>query len=75
MKATICAACGTSGQVKTVTPGSIFIEIILWLMFIVPGLVYSIWRHTRRHKVCRACGSAQLVPVESPMGRKLAGAL
>lgn len=71
-KILICSACGTTGKPKSETPGSILIEIILWLCFIVPGLIYSIWRHTKRHDVCRSCGAAQLLPAESPAGRALA---
>jgi hypothetical protein len=71
-KILICSACGTTGKPKSETPGSILIEIILWLCFIVPGLIYSIWRHTKRHDVCRSCGAAQLLPVDSPAGRSLA---
>lgn len=67
----ICANCGTVGSTKTVTKGSILIEIILWLCLLVPGIIYSLWRHTTRTKVCRACGAAKLIPVNSPMGKKL----
>ena len=64
----ICNDCGTSGKTKTVTRGSIFIEIILWLCLIVPGLIYSIWRLTTRRKACAACGSTHLLPLETPGG-------
>jgi hypothetical protein len=67
----ICSACGTRGESKTHTRGSFAIELILWLCFIIPGLIYSVWRLTSRRKVCRACGSSDLVPVNSPRGRKL----
>lgn len=67
----ICSACGTVGSAKSVTRGSVFIELILWLCFLVPGLIYSIWRLSSRHKACRACGNAQLVPINSPVGREL----
>lgn len=67
----VCTACGTVAKPKMVTRGSILIEIVLWLCFIIPGLIYSIWRHTTRGNACAACGSEQLVPVESPVGRKL----
>lgn len=67
----VCTACGTVAKPKRVTKGSILIEIVLWLTFIIPGLVYSIWRHTTRHNACAACGSASLIPAESPAGRKL----
>ena len=68
-KIRICATCGTTGVPKTVTPGSILIEIILWLFFLVPGLIYSIWRHTKRHQACPACGGTSLLPPESPAAR------
>ena len=68
----ICTVCGSSEKPKVSTPGSFFIELVLWLAFIVPGLLYSIWRLSKRHKVCAVCGSALLVPVSSPVGRSLA---
>jgi hypothetical protein len=71
----VCKQCGTVDSPASKTPGSILIEIILWLCFLVPGLIYSIWRHTRRHDVCRACGSAELVPVNTPLGRQMVASL
>lgn len=68
----ICAACGTIGKPKTETRGSIFIEIILWLCFLVPGLIYSIWRLTTRRPVCRACSGQQLLPLDTPGGKAAA---
>ncbi|ACL71485.1 hypothetical protein Tgr7_0387 [Thioalkalivibrio sulfidiphilus HL-EbGr7] len=70
-KALICSRCGTANKARTHTRGSIFIEILLWLMFIIPGLIYSIWRLTTRGKVCGVCGSADLVPLTSPAGQEL----
>jgi hypothetical protein len=70
-KPTICASCGTVGQAKIVTKGSLLIEIFLWLCLIVPGVLYSLWRLTSRHKACRACGAQNLIPVDSPLGRQL----
>jgi hypothetical protein len=67
----ICVTCGTEGETQTKTPGSIFIEIILWICFIVPGLIYSVWRLSSRGKVCRVCGS-DLISVSSPRGQQLA---
>jgi hypothetical protein len=54
----------------TITKGSIFLEIILWLCFILPGLIYSIWRHISRHEACASCKQTTLIPVTSPMGQK-----
>jgi ribosomal protein S27AE len=68
----ICGECGSvTAKPKTVTKGNIGIEILLWLMFLVPGVFYSIWRLTTRHKACPQCGSGGLLPVDTPMGRKL----
>lgn len=68
----ICSTCGTCGKAKTVTKGSMGLEFVLWLCFLVPGLIYSIWRLTTRHDVCGACGANSLVPLSSPVGRELA---
>ena len=71
MSELICSNCGTTGKPKTVTKGSIFIEIFLWICFLIPGLIYSIWRLTTKYKACRTCGAGNLVPLDSPMGKKL----
>ena len=67
----ICTHCGHAGKPKTHTKGSLLIEIVLWLSFLVPGLIYSLWRLTTRQKVCRKCGTPNLVPTDTPRGRKL----
>lgn len=61
-----CMTCGVEAKPKVVTKGSMGIEIILWLCFIVPGLIYSVWRLTSRHDACPSCGSTTLVPISSP---------
>ncbi|HES59120.1 MAG TPA: hypothetical protein ENO18_01700 [Caldithrix sp.] len=72
-KKLICSSCGYLGKPKKYTKGSIFLEIILWFLFIVPGLIYSLWRSTSaaRFKGCPKCGSTEMIPVDSPRGRKL----
>lgn len=62
----LCRTCGHVGAPETKTPGSILIELLLWLCFLVPGLIYSIWRHTARHKVCRSCRHPGVIPANSP---------
>ena len=61
-----CMQCGTDGAPATVTKGSIGIEIVLWLCFLVPGLIYSLWRLTTRHRACATCGATNLVPIQTP---------
>jgi hypothetical protein len=67
----ICSACGTVGAAQSVTKGSLLIEIVLWLCFLIPGVFYSIWRLSSRHKACAACGSQNLIPLDSPVGKQL----
>lgn len=69
----LCTRCLAEGQPKKVTKGSLAIEIILWLAFFVPGLVYSIWRLTTRYEACRSCGSGELIPRNSPRAQQLLG--
>lgn len=70
-KELICANCGFKGTPKKVTKENILIEIILWLFFIIPGLIYSIWRLTTKYKACPKCGATNMVPIDSPIGKKL----
>lgn len=64
-----CTVCGTVARPATVTKGSMLMEIAMWLFFIVPGLIYSLWRLTTRHQACPACGAAAIVPLNSPAAR------
>jgi hypothetical protein len=68
----ICPQCGTRAEPRTETRGSIWIEVVLWLCLIVPGLIYSIWRLTSRYQACPACHHAGMIPIDSPIGRQLA---
>lgn len=68
-KSKYCMTCGHEGGTRTHTRGHILIEIILWLCFIVPGLIYSIWRISTRHEACNNCGAANVVPPQSPVVR------
>lgn len=66
-----CKVCEHVGEPKSHTRGSFLIELVLWLAFLVPGLVYSLWRLSSRRPVCRACGSSDLVPLDTPAGRRI----
>lgn len=67
----ICSSCGQVGSSKNAIKGNGLIEIILWLCFLIPGLIYSIWRSSSRHKACAVCGSTSLVPIDTPIGKKM----
>ena len=66
----VCTKCGHVGHSTSVTKGSFAIEVLLWLCFLFPGLIYSLWRLTTRHQACPVCGNAELLPSSSPMAQK-----
>jgi hypothetical protein len=70
-KKLVCTQCGYVGEAKGAIKGNALIEIILWLFLIVPGLIYSIWRSSSRHKICPKCKSNSLIPVDSPRAKKI----
>lgn len=70
-----CTTCGSIGEPKSHTPGKLWVEVVLWLCLLVPGLLYSLWRLNGRRKVCAHCGAQTLVPVDSPVARKARAAL
>ena len=65
-----CTSCGYAGATKSEVRGNVFIEIILWLAFLVPGIIYSIWRSSSRHSVCPVCQKDTLIPIDSPNARE-----
>jgi hypothetical protein len=67
-----CLDCGSSARPVKHTPGSFLLELFLWCLFLVPGLVYSLWRLSARGSVCRVCDSRRIVPSDSPRARRAA---
>ena len=66
----VCTSCGYVGKPKSITKGSMGVEVILWLCFLVPGLIYSVWRLSSRHDGCPSCSQTSLIPRASPMAQK-----
>jgi hypothetical protein len=67
----ICPNCGFEGRPKRVIKGSIFVELILWIFLIIPGVIYSIWRLSSRYDACPKCAAPHMIPLDSPRGKKL----
>jgi hypothetical protein len=67
----VCTQCGYVGKPKRAIKGNGFIEVILWLCFLIPGLIYSIWRSSSRYKVCPKCGNTALIPLDSPRAKTI----
>lgn len=70
----VCKDCGTVAEPKTKARGTMGVEIALWLFFLLPGLIYSIWRLSNKYDACPACGSEKLLPLDSPVGSQVAQA-
>ena len=42
--------------------GNGWIELLLYLFYILPGVIYSVWRRSGKPNGCPTCGHATLVP-------------
>ena len=67
----VCTTCGTGSNGETITPGYFILEVLLWCLCLLPGLLYSVWRLSSRYKGCPACGAKGIVPVTSPVGQQM----
>jgi hypothetical protein len=61
-----CLDCGFVGEQKQYIPGKLSMEVGLWLFFIVPGVIYSVWRRLASYQACAMCGNKRIVPTNSP---------
>ncbi len=50
-------------------PGSSWVSLVLLIPFVIPGVVYQVWRMAMRRPVCPRCGSPALIPGEAPLAR------
>jgi hypothetical protein len=64
-----CKKCGNVGPTKAIMKGSFAIELVLWLFFLLPGLIYSIWRLTTKGRGCSVCGSGDVIPANAPLAK------
>lgn len=67
----ICTNCYEFSFGEVDRRGGCLIEIVLWMAFIVPGLIYSIWRRTNSTETCPKC-KGPLIPADTVRGRALA---
>jgi hypothetical protein len=65
----ICIQCHQMG--KPEYPGSGWIELILYLFYFVPGLLYSIWRRSKGSVICPYCKTPTMILVHSPAGQAI----
>ena len=65
-----CPSCATTGIPQFQRSGSTFVEVLLWLFVLIPGIIYSIWRASTKRWVCPKCGLSGMIPVDSPLAQK-----
>jgi hypothetical protein len=53
------------------TKGSLIIEIFLWLLIIIPGLIYSLWRMSSKYNACPKCKNDSMIPTDTPIGKQM----
>jgi hypothetical protein len=66
-----CKDCHSIGKPKKVIKGSVVMEIALWFLFLLPGMIYTTWRSASAKSVCSQCGSMEIIPADSPMAKKM----
>ncbi|MFZ2445488.1 MAG: hypothetical protein WAW37_03950 [Syntrophobacteraceae bacterium] len=58
----ICPSCNYVGESGNIAKGSRKMEITLWCCFIVPGMLYTMWRRSRdgQYQGCPQCREAKV---------------
>ena len=61
----VCMECGCQQKPVDAKRGLLVIEIFMWLLYILPGVIYSIWRRVRTQQVCSKCRTPSVVLTSS----------
>ncbi len=61
----VCMECGCQRDPVDAKRGLLVIEICMWLLYILPGVIYSIWRRVRKQPVCSKCRNPSVVLTSS----------
>ncbi len=64
----LCLHCGS--QSNGTVRGSLVITLILLCFWLIPGIIYEMWRGAAGRTVCPTCRQPGLIPVISPAARK-----
>ena len=65
LKTQACPHCGAEASLYSRAQGSLLIEALLWMSFLIPGIFYSAWRNARRIIRCGKCGKTVQLPARS----------
>jgi hypothetical protein len=67
----VCGNCRSVIRPEQKKPGTGGVELLLWLFFIIPGLIYSVWRSGAAYDICPVCQARNPVPLDTPAGKRL----
>ena len=68
MSKKVCTKCGYYGEGQY--PGSLAVEIILWIVLAVLGILYSWWRRIlNTDDICPKCLAKSMVSIQSNEGK------
>jgi len=67
----VCSNCRTPIRPIERAEGSGVVELLLWLFFLVPGIIYSIWRASTRKPRCPICAAPHPIPIGTPAAETL----
>ena len=70
----ICRNCGVVSHGKMASRSNGWIFLILLFFMVIPAIIYAL-ATSKKFKVCPSCGSPDIVPVTSPVGRELCNRL
>jgi len=62
----VCMECGCQRDPIDAKRGLLVIEIFMWLLYILPGVIYSIWRRVRKQQICPNCQNPSIELTSSP---------
>ena len=65
-----CADCGHIGASRVYDSGNDVTQILLVLLFVIPGVFYALWRRSMRYGGCRLCKSRRVMPLETPVAQE-----
>lgn len=64
----ICTHCGYEGEGKRILRGSRSVEWFLWIVLLIPGPFYSLWRRFPSVRQCPHCQGKRMVSLKTTEG-------
>ena len=68
-----CLDCKSVGVARKKESGARGVEVLLWLLFIIPGVIYTLWRSGTARRACSVCDSTNVIPADSPRALEARG--